>query len=187
VSAQARWLALAAAALLSGPVRAAGSEADVRAQVHALLGSFRSVTVAQWRALGPDAAPVLEAVARDGAALPTRRARALAALGVIRPLSAEPLIRQLASDSTAPSVLRTAAVDAAPGVLGPGAVALLTPLLRDGDAMVRVRSAEALATSGTAGCQAVVAETRAHAASAELAATAARCAEQLRARGAPER
>jgi HEAT repeat protein len=171
---------VAAALLLCSTVRAAPVDPAMRARVDGLLGSYRPVSVAEWHALGPDAAPALEAVARDLQALPTRRARALAALGVLRPETAAPLVRQLASDHGALRVLRSAAVDMVPEILGAGSVDFLTPFLRDPDAVVRQRSAEALAASGPAGCRVVVAEATSHPGSAPLAKTAADCAAQLR-------
>lgn len=179
--------ALIAALLLAGAAQAAPEDAGVRARVDGLLGSFRPVTVEQWRSLGSEAAPVLESVARDARALPTRRARALAALGVLRPSAAGPLVKELASDRTAPPVLRSAAVDAAPSVLGAESVSFLTPFLRDGDAAVRRRSAEALAATGAAGCRVVLKEPQPTSASDPLARTRAGCAEQLRTSPAPER
>jgi HEAT repeat protein len=180
-------LLLGAALALSSPVHAAPSDAGARARVDGLLGSYRPVTVAEWRALGPAAAPPLEAVARNATALPTRRARALAALGVVRPEAAAPLVRQLASDRNAPPLLRSAAIDAAPGVLGSETVVFLTPFLRDPDVVVRLRSAEALAASGPAGCRAVLAEVKARSDSSALAKTAASCAEELHPPGPAER
>jgi len=176
---------LAAALLRSGRARAEPTDPEVRARVEGLLGAYRAVTVAEWRALGPGAAPVLEAVARDARTLPTWRARALAALGVVRPTAAAPLVRQLASDTAAPALLRSAAVDASPGVLGAETVAFLAPFLRDRDEVVRQRSAEALAAAGIAGCRAVLAEAKTRPASDPVAKTAASCAEQLR--GGPTR
>jgi HEAT repeat protein len=159
----------------------AASEAEIRARVDGLLGAYRAVTVAQWRALGSAAAPVLESVARDPSAVPTRRARALAALGVVQPAAAGPLIRQLVAETTAPVVLRCAAVDVAPGVLGPGASDVLVPLLRDPEALVRLGSARVLAASGASGCRAVAAEARSLPSSDPVARTAASCEAQLRA------
>src|SRR5262249_2059354 len=128
---------MGAVLLLCSPVRAAPVDPAMRARVDGLLGSYRPVSVAEWRALGPDAAPVPEAVAPALQALPTRRARALAALGVVRPEAAAPLVRQLASDQGTAPLLRSAAVDAAPGVLGAGSVEFLTPFLHDSNAVVR--------------------------------------------------
>jgi HEAT repeat protein len=138
------------------------------------------VTVGEWRAVGLGAAPVLEAVAMDPQALPTRRARALAALGVVRPTRAGRLARQLASDLTGPVPLRSAAVEAMASLLGPEATGALEPLLRDREPVVRMRSAEALAASGAAGCRVVMAEARTHPPSDPVSRTAARCEAQLR-------
>ena len=184
MSARAAWLALAAL-LLSGAAPGVPVDPDVAARVDGLLGSYRAVSVAEWQALGPAAAPTLETVARDDAALPTRRARALAALGVVQPASAAPLVRRLVSDLTAPPLLRSAAVDAAPGVLGPDAVAFLAPFLRDADAVVRLRAAEALVASGTTGCRVVMSEAKTRATRDPVARTAERCTEQRT--GAPPR
>lgn len=186
MSTRARWLTLAVA-VLSGAALAAPVDPAAAARVDGLLGSYRPVTVAEWQALGPAAAPALEAVVRDPAVLPTRRARALAALGVVQPAAAAPLVRQLAADLATPPLLRSAAVDAAPGVLGSDAVAFLTPFIRDADAVVRQRSAEALAASGAAGCRVVVSEAKARSASDPVTKTAAGCAEQLRTGASPSR
>jgi len=173
-------IAVVVAGMLGGSARAA-SEAELRARVEGLLGAYRAVTVAEWRALGPEASVVLEPVARDPAALPTRRARALAALGVVQPAAAGPTIRELATDGTAPVVLRSAAVDAASSVLGPRAQDLLVPLLRDPEAAIRLRSARGLAASGASGCRAVSAAARTLPSSDPVARTAASCEGQLRA------
>lgn len=172
-----RWLVVAF--VLGGSARGAPVNPELRVRVEGLLGAYRAVTVAEWRSLSPEAAPVLEAVARDRTALPTWRARALAALGVVRPPAAGPLVRELAADVTAPVVLRSAAVDGAPSVLGAAAPEALVPLLRDRDARIRRRSAHALAGSGAAGCRALVAEARSRPVSDPLARAAASCSARL--------
>jgi HEAT repeat protein len=171
------------AGMLGGTPRAA-AEPELPARVDALLGAYRAVTAAEWRALGPAIGSELERVARDRVALPTRRARALAALGAVRPTSAGPLIRELAADGTAPEVLRCAAVDAASSVLGPEASEVLVPLLRDRAAAVRLASARVLAGSGAPGCRAVAVQARTLPSSDPVARTAATCQAQLRI-GAP--
>ena len=186
MSARSRWLSVAPV-LLCRLALAAPVDPEMAARVDGLLGSYRPITVAEWQALGAAAGPALEATARDVRALPTWRARALAALGVVQPAAAAALVRQLASDSGAPALLRSAAVDAAPGVLGPETVGFLTPFLRDTDGVVRQRAAEALATSGAAGCRAVMTEAKARSASDPVAKTAAACAEQLRTGASPAR
>ena len=180
MSARLTGLGILLAGMLGGRTLAAPGP-ELRARVDGLLGAYRAVTAAQWRALGPDAAPVLESVARDPSALPTRRARALAALGVVQPAAAGPLIRELVAEKAAPAALRCAAVDVAPAVLGPGASDVLMPLLRDPDSLVRLRSARVLAASGAPGCRAVAAEARSRSPSDPVARTAATCEAQLRA------
>ena len=169
-------LAVLGALLVLRSASAEPVDPGLRSRVEGLLGAYRAVTVAEWQALGPDAAPLLEAVARDGQALPTRRARALAALGVLRPAAAAPLVRQLATDSTVPATLRAAALDVAPGALGADAPGFLVPFLRDGEARVRRHSAEALAASGAAGCRVLLAEVRTRLASDPVVGAAATCA-----------
>ena len=178
----ARWTGagILLAAILGGNARSA-SEPELLARVEGLLGSYRPVTVAEWRTLGADASPVLERVARDRTALPTRRARALAALGAIQPAAAGPLIRELVVEESAPVVLRCAAVDAAPNALGPGLSDVLLPLLRDQEPMVRLRSARVLAASGADGCRAVSLRAQTLPTSDPVAKTAASCEAQLRA------
>lgn len=175
MSARPAGLAALAALLLFGSAAAEPVDAGLRSRVEGLLGAYRAVTVAEWQALGPEAAPVLENVARDARDLPTRRARALAALGVLCPAAAAPLVRQLASDGTAPVPLRTAALEVAPGVLGADAPGFLAPFLRDREARVRRRSAEALAASGVAGCRVLATEAKTRPASDPVVRAAAAC------------
>jgi HEAT repeat protein len=187
VSVRLAWLGVMAALVLGGNAGAAPTDPELRSRVEGLLGSYRTVTVAEWRAVGPEAAPVLEAVARDPRALPTRRARALAALGVVRSDAAAPLIRELVLDAVVAPVVRSAAIDAAPGVLGADAPHLLIPLLRDPAPRVRLHSAQALASTGLAGCRAVLAEARTRPASDPVARTASHCEAQLRGGSSSER
>ncbi|HEY1417336.1 MAG TPA: hypothetical protein VGF41_05500 [Myxococcaceae bacterium] len=175
MSARPAGLATLAALLFLGSAEAEPVDPGLRSRVEGLLGAYRAVTVAEWRALGPEAAPVLEGVARDAQALPTRRARALAALGVLRPEAAAPLVRQLASDGTVPVPLRAAALDVAPGVLGADAPGFLAPFLSDREGRVRRHSAEALAASGAAGCRVLTAEARPRSASDPVVGAAAAC------------
>jgi HEAT repeat protein len=84
-------------------------------------------------------------------------------------------------------ILRSAAVEAAASVLGADAMGVLVPLLQDREPVVRLRSAQALAASGAAGCGAVKAEARTRPASDPVARTGARCEELLRSRPTPDR
>ncbi|HET6982998.1 MAG TPA: hypothetical protein VFI53_12705, partial [Myxococcaceae bacterium] len=62
MSARPAGLAALAALLLVRSVAAEPVDAGLRSRVEGLLGAYRAVTVAEWRALGPEAAPVLETV-----------------------------------------------------------------------------------------------------------------------------
>ena len=81
MSARRTAICLVSAFVLGGSARGSPVDPELRARIEGLLGAYRAVTVAEWRSLSPDAAPVLEAVARDRTALPTWRARALAVCG----------------------------------------------------------------------------------------------------------
>jgi hypothetical protein len=145
---------LLAAALLAAPASdvAAGtaksSDADVRAQAEALLGTIdRPVDPARWKALGPGAVPVLLAVATSESALPSRRGKALAALGAADAAAAEPLARALLDAPDAPLSLRQVAARTLGAILPPDALrAALAPVLRAApEPDLRATAAETLA------------------------------------------
>jgi hypothetical protein len=100
----------------------------------------------QWRALGPKAAPLLEQVASDPGALPTRRALALWALVQITGLQAQDLLGRLALKEDQPFVLRQAAVRGLATVAAPGDVeTALRPIMeRAGDSRLRAAAAHEL-------------------------------------------
>jgi hypothetical protein len=88
------------------------SQAEVRERVEAYLGSIDTpITPDNWRALGPQAADVLEPIANDPKAFPSERARALEGLIAAAPDRAAKLVGPLARDEKAPVVLRVAAMD----------------------------------------------------------------------------
>ena len=180
---------LSAFLLLAGTVAlAAEPDGALEGRVEGLLGSYRTVRADQWRALGPDAAPLLAARITDPATLPTFRARALAALGAIDPAAAAPHIRRLLGDASAPVALRSAAVGAAPTVLGEqAALPLLQPLLRGDDELLASASAHALAGAGAASCAALSSEARRRPDREAVARSAAACESRLRAAPKPGR
>lgn len=121
---------------------------QVRAQVDAYLGSIDTpITPAQWRALGPEAAPVLEAIAQDSKKLPTRRARALSALAVVGSPNASKLVVAIAQRENEAAVVRMSAVRAAGELLDPAGLMLaVKPVLEKAkDARVRAAAAGVLA------------------------------------------
>jgi HEAT repeat protein len=153
----------------------------LRARVDGYLGAYETrISAERWRALGPQVIPILSAIAQDPHALSTRRAKALAALGVVDASAAAPLVRGLANDDSAPYVVRSSAVRAAPSVLGPDqATELLLPILRGSHPSLRARAGEALVSTGTAGCQAVVKEAKGRPGDEALEQSAARCQARL--------
>ena len=166
--------------LLTAVAAAAEPDAGLRGQVEGLLGSYGTVPAERWRALGPEAAPILASVVTDATVLPTFRARALAALGVVDPALAAPHVRRLLADPSAPVALRSSAIGAAPSVLGESAAApLLQPLLSGDDPTLTTVSARSLARAGTAGCAMVRAEARRRPERVNVARSAAACEARL--------
>lgn len=117
---------------------------DVRARVETYLESKEApVRPEQWRALGPEGAKVLEEIARDGKKLPTRRARALAALVIVGSPRASRLMVDLAQRENERAVVRMSAIKGAAVLLDPaGLLAAVKPVL-EGARDLHVRSTAA--------------------------------------------
>jgi hypothetical protein len=147
--------------LLSLPVLAAPPAATdaVKQTVETYLGSIDTpIPEARWKALGPEAGPVLAAIAADDP-LPSRRAKALHALAIVDAARAAPLAAAAAANAQQPLVVRSAAVWAVARTMSPAeAVAVLRPMLTSSSVPLQRRSAEALASVGPQGCAAVVAQ-----------------------------
>jgi HEAT repeat protein len=135
----------------------------VREKTLALLGAIdRPIRTETWRALGPEAVPVLAEVAASDA-LPTRRALALEGLAALGGERAESLHRALAADVKEPRAVRRAAVRGLGRlVTADGVDAALRPVLeRDPDRAVRATAAEVLSRrSPSASCSAIRAQAR---------------------------
>jgi len=149
----------------AGPLRP-GSESTatqepqrIRSRVDALLGTNGPISAARWRSLGPGAAPILEEIAGDDKALPTRRARALEGLVAIGAPNASKLLVRLAQSQEEPFVVRLAAVRGVGRTLSPSRrLKTLRPVLEGAqDAHLRAVAAEVLAQH-TSGCPAVRAQ-----------------------------
>ena len=124
------------------------SDAELRERVEGYLGAIdRPVGAARWKALGPQAAPILEAVIADEAQFPSRRAKAVDGLVAAAPDRAAPLVGKLARDERQPSVVRVAAMHGAGQVLSSAkAVSELRPVLRTAKSRgIRAQAAEVLA------------------------------------------
>src|SRR5262245_20386943 len=79
----------------------------VREQVDTFLSTIDTpVTAQQWQALGPDAAPVLMEIATTRTHLPTRRARAVEALGMRKDAAAASMVSGLVTASDEPRAVR---------------------------------------------------------------------------------
>jgi HEAT repeat protein len=136
--------------------------AEARARVAAYLDSRdAAVRPEEWRVLGPEGAKALEEIAQDPKKLPTRRARALAALGLVGGPHAPELAIELARRENEPAVVRMSAVRVAGSLLDePGLMATMKPLLETAkNSRVRATAAEVLARRLPAeGCASVRAQ-----------------------------
>jgi hypothetical protein len=124
------------------------SDAELRERVETYLGTIdRPVTKERWKALGPDAAPLLEGVIADGSQFPTRRAKAVDGLVAVAPDRAAQLVGKLARDEKQPGVVRVAAMHGAAQVFpAPRAVSELRPVLQSArSAGLRAEAADLIA------------------------------------------
>jgi hypothetical protein len=149
-------LAVLVISLAQAPAAASPVPPDVQRQVETFLASIDTpIPAERWKALGDDGVRALEPIARSGQALPTRRARAVAAAGLIGGERAHALAVSLAQDAAAPAVVRQSAVL----TLGARDAAVLKRVLSvDSDLQVRGAAAQVLARSAPDGCAAVRAQ-----------------------------
>jgi hypothetical protein len=144
--------------LLSVPAFAAPSAAQekMKQTVEAYLGSIDTpIPDARWKALGPDAGPLLASIATNDV-LPSRRARALHALSLVDAARAAPIATADAANAEEPLVVRSAAVRAVALTLPASeAVTVLRPVLSGAGVPLQRRTAEALASVGPEGCSAL--------------------------------
>lgn len=135
---------------------------ELRARIDGYLGVIDvPIPVAQWRALGPAAAPLLEQIIADPKAFPSRRAKAVDGLSSAAPERAAALLPQLLQGEAQPIVVRVAALHGAARVLpAPKLLAALKPVLETAkEPGLRRSAAELLARHGkAAGCRAVRAQ-----------------------------
>ena len=146
--------------LSMGAVPTANIPDAVRAQVRAYLGTIDTrIPASRWRALGDPGVAALEEIARSKATLPTRRARAVGAAGLIGGARARCLALELARTDPAP-VVRQSAVRALGQLLPPAELSrALTPLLHSDSSLgVRAVAATVLSAKAQGACAAVRAE-----------------------------
>jgi hypothetical protein len=138
------------------------SPAALRAEIDSYLGVIDvPIAVSQWRALGPQAAPILEQIIGDAQAFPSRRAKAVDGLVAAAPDRAAALAPQLLQSESQPVVVRVAALHGAARVLSSAKLlAALKPVLETAKQPgLRKSAADVLARHGKrAGCRAVRAQ-----------------------------
>jgi HEAT repeat protein len=121
------------AALLSSPLAAADEaahDAALSSRVTSLLSGLEYVPSAQeWQALGPDAAPILRAVAADPSQLASTRARAISALSHFDDPETRPFLEAVLANASHPEVLRRNAVTVLSLKHGVSALPTIEPLL----------------------------------------------------------
>jgi HEAT repeat protein len=132
----------AAAANPAGPP-SSGVLAELRPKVLALL-SVTDGAPDRWKALGAEALTVLRQLASDPAETPARRAAATASMAYVDNPAATEVLRAYSTDANVLPQVRQGAVQALAAREGVQAVAMLSPLLSDGDTEVRRSVAKAL-------------------------------------------
>jgi HEAT repeat protein len=124
------------------------SEQEVREQVEAYLGNIDTpISLERWRALGAQAAPILEEIANSASELPTRRARALEGLSAVGGPDVATRMFQIAQSEEEPPVVRISAIRGAGRLVNSRKlVPALRPLLeKSPDLHIRAIAAEVLA------------------------------------------
>ena len=132
---------------------------QIRDHIDTFMGTIDTrITPQQWRALGPRGAAMLEEIAQNPNAFPTRRAKAVTGLSEIGLSSSASVLLSLAKSEQAPLTVRLAAVHGAPGVLAAAQISTaLKPVLENAkDGHVRGAAAEVLSRHG--GCSLVRAQ-----------------------------
>jgi HEAT repeat protein len=134
------------------------TEEQIRQQIDTYLGSIDvPVRPAQWRALGPQGASILEGMAQDPKVLPSRRTKAIDGLSAIGTLTAAHTMLRLAKDEQGPLAVRLSAVRGVGRVLPAQVAPALQPILQ-GAQNPHVRAAAADTLSSHGGCNLVRAQ-----------------------------
>lgn len=137
---------------------AGGSADDLRGQVKAYLNSIDTrITAADWKALGPEAAPILREIATSADTLPLRRARAIEGWSAVGEGDSSWLVDLARTEQEQFLVRRSALVASKARLSQAQFVEKFQPLLQEGvDVRMRQEAGRALiAVSPTRGCAAV--------------------------------
>lgn len=139
--------------LLLGSLALAGvASADdaLRARTIELLSAYEEpADAADWQRLGPAAGAELYAIARDATMAPSRRARAVHALGWFPSDEHRVYLAGLAADEAGDTLLRRSAVHALANGWGDAAVPTLATALKSDDVQLRAQTAKALGRVAT--------------------------------------
>ena len=133
----------------SAPGAAPLPSSELRARVLALLDASQGGPREEsWRRLGPDAVPVLTALAVDRETPIARRALALTSLALVDPAGGAGSIREVLEDARAPADVRASAAAALGRCLGLEAIPTLLNRLQDREDRVREAVAVTLGRLG---------------------------------------
>lgn len=128
----------------------AAADDALRARTIELLSAYEEpASAADWQHLGPGVGAELYAVARDATVAPSRRVRAVHALGWFPTDEHRGWLAALAADEAGDTLLRRSAVHALANGWGEGAVPELKTALASPDVQLRAQTAKALGRVGT--------------------------------------
>lgn len=124
------------------------SEQEVREQVEMYLGTIDTpISSERWRALGAQAAPILEQIATNRSELPSRRAKALDGLSAVGGPEVATRMLQIAESEEHPPIVRMSAMRGVGRMMSSRKlVPALRPVLeKSPDVQIRAAAAEVLA------------------------------------------
>ncbi|MCP3142427.1 HEAT repeat domain-containing protein [Pyxidicoccus xibeiensis] len=134
---------------VESPPASPAPSGDLRARVLDLLArSSGGAREEAWRRLGPEAVPVLTALAVDRATPTAQRALALTSLALVDPTCGAGSIREVLEDARAPADVRASAAAALARCLGLEAIPTLITRLKDREDRVREAVAVSLGRLG---------------------------------------
>ena len=131
-------------ALAWGTALPALADDSLEAQVDSYLGGLdQPVAAEHWKGLGPNAVPILERHALDPKELPSIRARAVEALGLVGTVVHGEKLLQVSADPSAPLLVRTTALRSAGKLVSQERVETAIAPLLSADPSPRIRGAAA--------------------------------------------
>lgn len=137
--------------LCLGATAFAQSAPPTRASIEQMLSGFEDTpTLAQVRALGEGAVPLLVAIHDDAQVIQPLRLRAVTAVGAFSTEPARVFLVRVVHDPNEPALVVREAILALARSQGAGAVPIVTPFLSSTTRSVREGAIEALGSIGTA-------------------------------------